>query len=116
MLFSIETTERGSVERDSVETTDRDSSETTEKGTERVETTERHSVETTERGGVETTDGHATLVDILYTVPAELRVGRERREELTEAQRRMRKELMMYRRTAKVGKQLNYLHKSANQK
>lgn len=119
---NVQTTERGCVERDNVDTTGRDSVGTTEKGSvetteqhsERVESTEPRGVEVTEkcteRGSVDTTDEHPTLVDILYTVPAELRVERDSKDELVEFQRRRQKELMMYRRTAKVGNK-NHLHK-----
>ena len=54
---------------------------------------------------VAATDGpspSATLVDRLYTVPDSERVGREKEGEEREAHQRYQRELMKYRRTAKV--------------
>ena len=52
------------------------------------------------------TDGPATLIDRLYTVPDSGGgvVGEEEEEEEGEAHRRYKRELMKYRRTAKVVK------------
>ena len=52
------------------------------------------------------TDGPATLIDRLYTVPDSGGgvVGEEEEEEEGEAHRRYKRELMEYRRTAKVVK------------
>ena len=54
---------------------------------------------------VAATDGPpptATLVDRLYTVPDSEKVGREKEGEERETHQRYRRELMKYRRTAKV--------------
>ena len=50
------------------------------------------------------TDGPATLIDRLYTVPGSGGVVEEKEEEEGEAHRRYKRELMKYRRTAKVVK------------